>query len=277
MSKHFIVTGAANGIGLRAAKAMLDLGHRVSVCDRDTDTLQHEYASYNPSCVHLVALDITKKQQWKSAINASIKQFGAIDYLFNIAGIVTPGFVQDIALKDIDDHIDINAKGNMYGAKMCADVMVKQGYGHIITVSSMAGLNPVSGLAAYTASKYAIRGFCLAMANDLKPLGVDVSVICPDLVKTAQFDLQLDYEQESALVFSGKQPLTVADLERAFIHVMKRKPLEYSLPFYRGLLCKLGDFFPTLNQTIERHMRKQGQARIQRARAEAKNNQNSEN
>lgn len=265
---HIFITGAANGIGKHMAKTMIEHGYSVTLCDLNLSLLKKEFGSGKN--ILLKKLNITSVIEWKSCLKDSLKTFNKIDYLFNIAGIVIPGFVHELNLTDLDKQIDVNAKGNMYGAKLCAEQMVQQGHGHIINMVSLAGINPVSGLAAYSASKYALRGFSLAMASDVKPFGVDVTIICPDLVKTHQFDLQLDYPKESALVFSGSRPLTVHDVEKAFWRAMNKKPLQISLPFYRGLLSKLGDIFPYLNIIASSFMRKKGEQKILSAQKEIK-------
>lgn len=263
---HVIITGAANGIGNQMAKTMIAHGYQVTLCDLDNNSLQKQFADLPKSQVLIKKLNITSAEEWKSVLAAAIKTFGKIDYLFNIAGVVVPGFAHELALKDFDLQMDVNAKGNIYGAKLCAEQMIRQGHGHIINVVSLAGLNPVGGLAAYSASKYALRGFSLAMAADIKHLGVDVTIICPDLVKTHQFDLQLDYPKESALVFSGRKPLTVHDVEKAFWRAMKKKPLQIALPFYRGVLSKIGDLFPAFALKITSGMRKSGERKILQAK-----------
>ncbi len=79
-----------------------------------------------------------------------------------LLGVITPEFVEDFALEDIDYHIDINVKGVMYGTNIVADEMFKQGFEHIINFASLAGVAPIHGISlysAYSASKYAVRGF----------------------------------------------------------------------------------------------------------------------
>lgn len=268
-----IITGAANGIGNHMAKLMLELNYQVTACDIDEASLKSKFSDYPQDRLLIQKLDITSPNQWQAVIKKTISTFGKIDYLFNIAGILVPGFGHEMNLDDFDKQIDINAKGNIYGARLCATEMIKRGKGHIINVASLAGVAPVSGLTGYSAAKFALRGYSLALATDLKPLGIYVTVICPDLVQTAMFDLQLYYPKESALAFSGKKPLQVEDVGKAFLKAMKEKPVELAVPSYRGLLSKTASAFPDLSFSIINFLRKKGEKELLNARKdyEAKN------
>lgn len=265
--KHILITGAASGIGLHMGKAMLAAGHRVSLCDINADKLEEHFGQHQKKeRLRLIKLDVTSVESWEAAIEKGLSAFGDLDYLFNIAGIVNPGFLQNTTIPELDQQIDINTKGMMYGAKLCSDQMIKQGQGHIINVASLAGVVPVSGIAGYTASKFAIRGFSLAIAHDLMDLGVHVSVICPDLVRTPMLDQELDHAEEAALVFSGNKALTVEEIEAGFVKLMNKPQLEILLPPSRGVLSKSASFFPKLNTILASHLRKKGKAAIEKER-----------
>ncbi len=263
MSKHIIITGAASGIGEHMAFAMLNKGHRVTLCDINADRLQQLFAEHpRKELINLQTLNVTSVSNWQAMIASSLSAFGDLDYLFNIAGIITPGFIHKTSIDDLDRQMDINAKGMMYGAKLAAELMVEQGYGHIINVASLAGVVSASGIAGYNASKFAVRGFSLAIAADLEAHGVKVTVICPDLVSTPMMEQQLDYAEESALVFSGNKALTVEDTEQAFYMAMQKQPVEILLPFSRGLLAKIGSFFPVFTRYLAKYLQKKGKAAI---------------
>ena len=90
---------------------------------------------------------------------------GRIDVLMNVAGIIAPGKVHEITADRMLSHLDVNARGVMLGTQAAARQMVRQGQGHIINIASLAGLAPIPGIAPYTASKFAVRGFSLAVAT----------------------------------------------------------------------------------------------------------------
>ncbi|MFP4601078.1 MAG: SDR family NAD(P)-dependent oxidoreductase, partial [Persicimonas sp.] len=137
-------------------------------------------------------------------------------------------------------------------------VMVEQGEGHIINVGSLASLAPVPGLSLYTASKFAVRGFSLAAAQELRPLGVFVSAVLPDAVATPMLDLQVDYE-EAAMTFSGTRPLSLAEVEAVILEkVLTQRPLEVALPAHRGGLARLANLIPQVSMVIAPLLRKIG-------------------
>src|SRR5205823_4569252 len=111
-------------------------------------------------------------------------------------------------------------------------------HGHIINIASMAALAPIPGISLYSASKYAVRGFSLAAAQELRAHGVYVTVVCPDAVQTPMLDAQLAHD-EAAATFSGPRLLTVEEVGRAIIgQGLARRPLEIYLPPSRGWLAR---------------------------------------
>ncbi len=106
-----------------------------------------------------------------------------------------------------------------------------------------AGHEP--GLALYSASKYAVRAFSLAAAEDLRPHGVAVTTVCPDAVKTPMFDHQIGY-REAALTFTAPKVLSVEEVSRVILgKVLARRPLIVAIPRWRGWLARLADLFPS--------------------------------
>ena len=148
--------------------------------------------------------------------------------------------------------------------------MIETGHGHIINIASLAGVAPISGIALYSTSKFAVRGFSLALAQELTPHGINVSVICPDAIQTPMLDLQEDYD-EAALTFSGPKALTVEHIEDClFSHVIPHAPFEVTLPWHRGVLAKIGSAFPQISMRLSNSLRKQGR-KAQQKRKEQRN------
>lgn len=240
------LTGAASGIGLHLAQRLARPENRLLLADLQQGRLaelaaQHGWPSDRVQCVEL---DVRKADQWERAIELATTTWGQIDVLLNVAGVVRPGYVHEGSPDDIDFHLDINARGTMIGTQAVARRMVAQRSGHIVNIASMAALAAVPGIALYSASKFAVRGFSLAVAQELRPHGVAVTCVCPDAVQTPMLDLQLDYPQ-AALTFSGRSPLTVEQVGDLIVNrVLVDRPLEAILPASRGLLAKLTSFWP---------------------------------
>lgn len=246
-----IITGAASGIGKHWASTLMRDGYRLVLGDIDEAGLAAAFPPRGtPDNVIIQPVDVTSVDSWVSLFQSALNTFNQVDYLFNIAGILSPGFIYETDVEMIDRHLDVNAKGMMIGTKLAAELMIEQGHGHIINVASLAAIAPVPGLNLYAASKAAIRSFSLSVANELVDKGVAVTVICPDLVDTPMLDVQLDYP-EAALSFSGRsRPLTVRDMEKAFRQAMQDKPLEITLPSSRGFLAKVANMFPATHHLL---------------------------
>ncbi|MBI4208257.1 MAG: SDR family oxidoreductase [Deltaproteobacteria bacterium] len=261
MNSVVILTGAASGIGLHLAGVFASRGYPLLVTDIHEQILQEqaEKLHWRSPQVLIQKLDVRDREQWKQTIDLAVQTWGRVDILMNIAAYLRPGFIHEIDASEVDRHIDVNIKGVLYGTQAAARQMILQGKGHIINISSLAGIAPTPGISLYSASKFSVRGFSLAVADELRPHGVYVTVVCPDAVQTPMLDLQLGYRKETALVFSGPHPLRVQDIERAiFEKVIPKRPLEVLLPAHRGWLAKLANLFPSLLKTLGPIFRKRG-------------------
>jgi len=262
-----IITGAGSGIGQHLAQTLSQQGHRLCLLDINLTSTQiilpaSDYILY-------AAMDVRDTEAWKLALKESISRFGGVDYLINCAGIVQPSFIYNAPLSDVDRHFDINTKGSIYGTKIIGDYMKQQGSGHIINIASLAGIAPIPGIALYSASKFAIRGFSLAAAFEYEPFGVTISVVCPDLVKTPMYDLELQFKEETALVFSGDlKSLTPADVTHAIVKLMKSKKREICIPTSRGRLAKIAALWPWLADSVRSSLTKKGLKQMEKLKSE---------
>lgn len=258
-----IITGANSGIGFAFAHALYAQQYRLCLVDIQLDNIQAALPASDQRMFY--TLDVRDASAWKNLTDSVVQKFGTIDYLVNFAGIVQPGFIYDVPVSDIDRHIDINTKGTLYGTHAVGAHMKKQGHGHIINIASLAGIAPVPGIALYSASKFAVRGFSLAAAHEFAPFGVTISVVCPDLVKTPMYDLELQYREETALVFSGsKEVLTPERVVAEILAVMRTKKREVTIPASRGLLARLAGAWPWLADVVRGRLVKKGLRRMEK-------------
>lgn len=259
------MTGAAGGVGRVLARDLLEDGHRLLVTDRNLKELKSFYedaADRFGNMLTLQKLDVTSHDGWSKAIQSCAKKQGGLDVVLNIAGLLKPGYSYDVNQSEIDMHLDVNAKGTIYGIATAARFMKSQGHGHIISISSLAGVAPIPGISLYSASKFAVRGYSLAVAQELAPHGIQVTVLCPDAIRTPMLDLQKDYE-EAALTFSGPRFLSAEEISLGIREIIqkgqsKKAPVEVTLPFSRGFLAKVASFAPALNHGLAEMLRKKG-------------------
>jgi 3-oxoacyl-[acyl-carrier protein] reductase len=265
-----IITGAASGIGrhfateLRRRRPQM----RLVLIDVNHEALVEAFPAGEN--VVLEAFDIRSAEEWQRVVDATIERFGAIDYLCNIAGIDRSAMFIDQTLGNIDALVDINLKGSLYGMRIVAAHMAARGSGHIINMASLAGVTPTPGTSIYSATKFGLRAVSIAAAVELRPRGVYVTVICPDLVNTALFDQHLGVKDPEAvaLVFSGPRALTADEVSEAIFRAMRDRPLEIDLPFGRGLLSKLSSAAPSVLLLLYGPLKRKGMKQFERARRE---------
>lgn len=262
-SKVAILTGAASGIGKHFAGVLAARGDcLLALADVDAAGLA---AAFVPSDrLRLHQLDVRSTAGWQALVADTHAAFGRIDYLFNIAGGGRLGFLLDQPLENLDLVIDVNLKGPLIGMQLVAAIMAQQGAGHIINVSSLAGLSPTPGNSFYSAAKSGLRAASLAAAVELRQKGIYVTVIAPDVVDTPLARRHFDNPQAAAVIRSGARVLTVQDVEAAFWRAMHDRPLEITLPRWRGWLAKANSLYPPLMLRLYEPLKRRGLQRMER-------------
>lgn len=192
-NKTVLVTGAASGIGyLLGEKALLkDAGHLI-MWDVNEDQLfvTASQLSGQGFSVSTNKVDVSNADQVQKAANGVLKEFGKIDILFNNAGIVVGKSFHEHSTEDIDRTIDINVKGLMYVARAFLPAMMDTNSGHIINITSAAGLTPNPGMTVYAASKWAAVGWAESLKLEVESThpGVKFLNVMPSYIDTGMFE-----------------------------------------------------------------------------------------
>jgi NAD(P)-dependent dehydrogenase (short-subunit alcohol dehydrogenase family) len=189
--KVAIVTGGASGIGRGLCEALNQHGAAmVIVADINAEGAQHVALGITTgnSMARAVHLDVSRSGDVQELINEVASEYGQLDYMFNNAGIALGGEVRDMALEHWRRILDINLWGVIHGTTSAYQVMVKQGFGHIVNTASVAGLVPVPLVTAYATTKHAVVGLSTSLRAEGAELGVKVSVVCPGFIRTGIFD-----------------------------------------------------------------------------------------
>ena len=177
-----IVTGVSKGIGLAIAQSLLAKGTRVAGWSRSKPNLQH------PNFTHYTT-DIRNADSVKTAFEETVRDFGEeIRVLINNAGLGYECDLDELTSDQWHEMFDTNVHGIFYASRLVIPYMKKQQRGHIINISSVAGTQGIAGMAAYCATKYAVRGLSQSLFKELRPFGIKVTCVYPGSVKTNFFD-----------------------------------------------------------------------------------------
>jgi len=181
------VTGGASGIGLSMARAFGRAGMNVALADIDRDTasdaakrLSHEQIKAIP-----VRCDVTERASIEAAAQEAIDAFGKVHVVCNNAGVAVGGPIGTVKERDWDWIIDVNLKGVVHGTEIFAPLIKSHGEGgHIVNTASMAGMVSPPGMEPYCATKFAVVAMSEGWYQQLAPMNIGVSVLCPGFVKT---------------------------------------------------------------------------------------------
>jgi len=176
-----LVTGGAAGMGAAHARLLAAEGASVAVCDIDVAQGEALAAAIGGA---FFRLDVGREEDWSTVVAAIASRLGAISILVNNAGVCWLSPVQDTTTDEWTRTMTVNATGAFFGIRAVTPQMIAAGGGVIVNVSSTGGLAGMPGMAAYTASKWAVRGLTKAAALDLAPHGVRVLSLHPALVRT---------------------------------------------------------------------------------------------
>ncbi len=181
----WLITGCATGFGARLAQAVLDRGEMVVATDRSVELLGHLRAP-NPQHLLALAMDVTRSDQIRAAVQAAIDRFGRIDILVNNAGLGHGGPLEEAGEADIRRLFDVNIIGMMLVTQAVLPHMRAAGHGHVINLSSDSGVVGFPFQGVYTATKHAVEGFSDCLYQEVTPFGIHVSVVQPcGMFKTA--------------------------------------------------------------------------------------------
>jgi NAD(P)-dependent dehydrogenase (short-subunit alcohol dehydrogenase family) len=180
------VTGAAAGIGRALCEQLAADGAFVAVTDINGAGAEEVAADIRQrgGRAEAMILDVSSETEVAQAVSAVASGHGRLDYLFNNAAVAVVGEFRDGNITDFRRVLDVNLFGVVHGTMAAYRVMLRQGFGHIVNISSVTGLMPTPMLTAYNTTKWAIVGFTTSLRVEAAELGVNVSVACPGLVRT---------------------------------------------------------------------------------------------
>jgi NAD(P)-dependent dehydrogenase (short-subunit alcohol dehydrogenase family) len=236
--KVWFITGAGRGMGADFTIAALAAGHAVVATGRSSDAVSKALGKSNELLA--VTLDVTKPADANAAVRAAVDRFGRIDVLVNNAASFYAGYFEELTPEQFDRQLSVSLIGPMNVTRAVLPVMRKQRAGHIISISSSAGLAAgFDFVSAYAASKFGLEGWMESLQAEVAPFGIHTTIVNPGFFRTELLTEQstnyaepsiADYDERRGPIIdywksqNGRQSGDPAKLARALITIASQDP-----------------------------------------------------
>jgi NAD(P)-dependent dehydrogenase (short-subunit alcohol dehydrogenase family) len=234
--KTWFITGAGRGMGVEFAKAALAAGHNVVATGRTPGAVAKSVGEADKLLV--AKLDVTSTQDAEAAVQAAVERFGGIDVLVNNAASFEAGFFEELTREQIEHQVAVSLIGPMNVTRAVLPGMREQRSGHVMAISSLAGLAGFEYNTAYAASKFAVDGWMESLAPEVEPFGIHTTVVNPGFFRTELLTKEsTNYAPASIEAYAarnaaqrefyesmnGKQPGDPAKLAKALLTIAEQE------------------------------------------------------
>lgn len=256
LGKTVIVTGASAGVGAAVARAFAECGARLMLVARGQKALREIAEELRPLAdVQTMSMDVADAEKCASVLRKAEFEFGAVHYLVNNAGLHVRGPVEANEAADLAAMIDVNLRAPILLSRLALPYLHASGGGAIVNIASLAGCTPVTGAATYSASKFGLRAFTFALAEELRDSGIHVGVVSPGPIDTGFIMSEIDNVTD--LTFS--QPMSTAEeVADAVLRVAAGEKTEIKMPASSGVLTTVSYLFPGLRRLLLPWLEKKG-------------------
>ncbi|MBL1201267.1 MAG: oxidoreductase [Nostoc sp. ZfuVER08] len=182
-TKVWLITGTSKGLGRALAETVLEQGDTVVLTARNPELIQDLAASF-PENTLAVQLDVTKPEEIQAAVKQAIAKFGRIDVLVNNAGYGILGAIEEVSNAEVRRQFETNFFGVLEVLRTVLPYMRQQGSGHIVNISSVGGFVGYAGTGIYNGTKFALEGISEALAQEVTPLGIKITIVEPGAFRT---------------------------------------------------------------------------------------------
>ena len=259
-----VITGASAGIGLACARQFAEAGANVVLVARGAAELERaraELARLGPALA--IAVDVAAPDAAERIVSGTLARFGALHVLVNTAGRHARGAFGDQTDADLAAMVDVNLRAPILLTRRALPHLIANGRGAVVNVASLAGKMPVTGSAVYSATKFGLRGFSMALADELRGTGVTVSCVSPGPVDTQFIMAELDTVSDLTM----SQPLVTADQVAALVVACALDgKLERATPRLSGALATAGYLAPGLRRVLKPMLERRGRRNKQKLR-----------
>jgi NAD(P)-dependent dehydrogenase (short-subunit alcohol dehydrogenase family) len=230
----WLITGSSRGFGRRLAEAVLEHGDRLVATARHPEQLGDLVTHYGER-IRAVVLDVTNPEQAHTAVATAEEAFGRLDVVVNNAGYGYAAAIEDATEADLRAELETDLWGVINVTRAALPILHKQRSGHIVQFSSIGGRLGIAGLGAYNMAKWAVAGFSEALAREVAPLGIKVTVIEPGAFRTdfasstKETSPSVDYQPTVGQVLSffgqiaGHEPGDPAKAAQAIIAIVNEE------------------------------------------------------
>lgn len=182
--KTWFITGASKGLGLSLTKQLLQAGHKVAATSRGIAQII-EAVNFSGDAFLPLQVDLANEDSVASAIQQTQQTFGKIDVVVNNAGYGVGGSIEELTDRETRDNFDINVFGPINVIRKVMPVLRQQQSGHIINIASIAGIAGATGWSVYSGAKSSLIALSEVLAQDVKSLGIKVTVVAPGAFRTS--------------------------------------------------------------------------------------------
>ncbi|MEM9531084.1 MAG: SDR family NAD(P)-dependent oxidoreductase [Pseudomonadota bacterium] len=261
-----LITGASLGVGAAAARAFAARGANLVLLARGQaglETLAQELDLKDRTMT--AALDVTDLDAFAALLAEIETRFGALDVLVNNAGFHARGPVETIPPEDIGRMVDVNLKAPLVATRLALPYLRRAAQPAVINVASLAGRTALPDSATYSATKFGLRVFGLALAEELRGTGIKIASVSPGPIDTGF--IMDDIDGVSDLTFS--QPISTAEqVAEAIVDLVTNAATEQPMPRMSGYLTTISYLFPALGRALRPALQRKGQRTKERLKRE---------
>jgi len=264
LGKTVLVTGASLGVGKATAHAFHAAGANVVFVARRREPL--EQAAQGLERALVIAADVADLEAMRGAVAETVSRFGGLDGLVNNAGLHHRGRFETRQPDEVASMVDVNLRAPLVLTSLALPHMRARGGGFVVNVASLAGKLPLDGAATYSSTKFGLRAFTLAMAEELRGSGITVSAVSPGPIDTGFILDEIDTVEN--IVFSQTM-CSAEDVAEMVLACARDGAPEREFPRAGGKLATLGYLFPGFRRTIKPLLDEKGRRakeRIKRGR-----------
>ena len=253
---HVVITGGSSGIGLETARLAVGRGARVSLVARDAGRLAT--AAVHVGGAVTAPADVTDADALAAALTTVAAANGPCDVLVTSAGAAHPGYFERLDDSVFREQMDVDYFGTLHAVRAVVPSMIARGRGHVVTISSTAGLIGVFGYAAYGPAKFAVRGLAETLRPELAPHGIVVACAYPPDTRTPGLDAENALKPpETERISAAITPRDAVDVARAIVTGIEKDRLVITADVQTAALARAaGLLAPYVHRTMDRQIRK---------------------